>query len=237
MTTRLPSTSGALPEGETPGCDVSDIYLVHRIFRWGFREFPTIVRGVDDGDVERAATVSGAVELLTLGLHVHHEGEDALLWDPIEARRPACAVTVELMREQHARIATMLDRVPGLAAEWREGATTDAAANLAAALDEIGHTLGVHLGREESDIVPVAAEVMSQREWDALGEHGREDFPKEEMPIQLGLMIEAVPEAERAAWFKRSFPAPIRLLWALLMRRKYVAWQHAVFPEGMPALV
>ncbi|GAA2024585.1 hypothetical protein GCM10009819_04420 [Agromyces tropicus] len=236
MTTRLPSTSDSLPDGEAPGCDTSDILIVHRIFRWGFREMPRLVRDATPGDLARTTVVADAVDLVTLGLHVHHEGEDAMLWDPIEARRPSCALTVGLMREQHRHVAALLGRVGPRVVDWRERADADAAEALAAALDDVGVALGVHLGQEEDEVVPVAAEVLSQREWDAIGEHGRESFPKDGIPIQLGLMIDAVPEADRADWPREHLPAPIRLLWAILLRRRYAAWQRALFPEGMPAI-
>lgn len=237
MTERLPSTSDPLPEGETAGCDTSDIYLVHRIFRWGFREMPRLVRASPPGDRDRTATVADSVDLVLLGLHFHHEAEDELLFGKVEARRPACAATIELMRDQHRHVAELLGRAEPLSAAWRSSADTASADRLAGALDEIGTTLGVHLGNEEDDVIPVAAEEFSQREWDALGEHGREDFPKEGLPIQLGLMMDAVPPGERARWPRDHLPVPIRVLWAILLKRRYTAWKRELFPEGMPALV
>ncbi|WP_210418432.1 hemerythrin domain-containing protein [Agromyces intestinalis] len=237
MTTRMPSTSGPLPAGETAGCDTSDILIIHRIFRWGFREAPRLVREVRPGDTERAAIVADTVDLMTLGLHVHHEGEDEAMWDRLEHRRPACGATVDLMREQHRVVAGLLERVPPLVETWRADASIESGERLAAALDDIGATLGVHLGQEEADIVPVAAEELSQREWDEMAEHGRTLLPKDRVPIQLGLMIDAVPAADRDDWSRRNLPAPVRLLWLVLLKRKYTAWQRATFPTGMPALV
>lgn len=237
MTERLPSTSDPLPEGETAGCDTSDILLVHRIFRWGYRETPRLVRTAPPGDRARAATVADTVDLVLLGLHVHHEAEDELLFGKVEARRPACAATVELMREQHRHVAELLGRAEPLSAAWRSSADAASAERLAGALDEIGTVLGVHLRDEEDDVIPVAAEEFSQREWDALGEHGRERIPKEGMPIQLGLMIDALPPGERADWSREHLPVPVRLLWAILLKRRYAAWQRELFPDGMPSLV
>jgi len=237
MTERLPSTGADDRVVDQTGCDTSDILLVHRIFRWGYRELPRTVREVAPGDLGRAATVANAVDLIDRGLHIHHEGEDELLWDRLERRDPGCSMHVDVMKAQHARVAELLDLVDPLVAEWRSSADPATGERLAAALDDVGTTLGVHLGREEEDVVPIAARVLSQAEWDEIGEHGRHALPKEAMPIQLGLMIDAVPPAERDEWLKSNLPAPIRLLWALLMRRKYTAWQKGLFPEGMPAMV
>ncbi|MGW9629320.1 hemerythrin domain-containing protein [Agromyces sp. NPDC055520] len=237
MTRRLPSSGGDDRVVDETGCDTGDILLIHRIFRWGYRELPDLVRSVPAGDLDRAAAVGDAVALIDQGLHIHHEGEDLLLWDRLERREPGCAVHVDVMKAQHARVAELLDIADALLADWRTTADPAAGERLAAALDDVGTTLGVHLGREEADIVPIAARVLSQAEWDEIGEHGRASLPKEAMPLQLGLMIDAVPAGERDAWLRGNLPAPIRLLWVLLMRRKYTAWQRSLFPEGMPALV
>lgn len=236
MAERLPSTSDPLPEGEVAGCDTSDILIVHRIFRWSYREMPRLVRAAPPGDRARAETVAASVDLVLLALHVHHEAEDELLFGRVEARRPTCAATVDLMREQHRHVAELLRRAEPLAVQWRGSVDADSAERLAAALDDIGTALGVHLRDEEDDVIPVAAEEFSQREWDALGEHGRERFPKEGLPIQLGLMLDAVPADERAEWSRAHLPVPIRLLWAILLRRRYTAWRRELFPDGMPAM-
>ncbi|MGR2751610.1 hemerythrin domain-containing protein [Agromyces arachidis] len=237
MTERLPSTSDPLPEGETAGCDTSDILIVHRIFRWSYREMPRLVRAAPPGDRARAGTVADSVDLVLLALHLHHEAEDELLFGKVEARRPACAATIELMREQHRHVAELLGRAEPLSAGWRADPDGTSAERLAAALDDIGTALGVHLRKEEDDVVPVAAEEFSQREWNELGEHGQDRLPKEGLPIQLGLMIDAVPTDDRADWSRSHLPLPIRVLWTILLRRRYTAWKRELFPEGMPSLV
>ncbi|WP_353828326.1 hemerythrin domain-containing protein [Agromyces sp. SYSU T0242] len=234
MAERLPSTSDELPEGETVGCDTSDILIVHRIFRWGFREMPKLVRTAPPGDRARAGVVADSVDLVALALHLHHEAEDELLFGKVEARRPACEATVELMREQHRRVAELLGRVESASPRWRDQPDAETAEALAIALDDVGALLGVHLRDEEDDIIPVAAEELSQREWSALGEHGQERIPKDGLPVQLGLMLDAVPEDERSEWFRAHMPAPVRLLWAIMLKRRYTAWHRELFPAGMP---
>ena len=58
----------------------------------GFAEGPDLVRGVRDGDVDHARVVAGQLDLLSVGLHAHHEGEDQRLWDLLDERAPACSV-------------------------------------------------------------------------------------------------------------------------------------------------
>ncbi|MFE6966462.1 hemerythrin domain-containing protein [Agromyces sp. NPDC057679] len=236
MTRKLPSTGGDDRVVDESGCDTSDILLVHRIFRWGYREMPALVRAVPAGDLERAETVGAAVELVDKALHVHHEGEDRFIWDRLERREPGCSLHVDVMKAQHARVAELLDVADALLAEWRTAPDLETGERLAAALDSVGETLGVHLGREEADIVPIVSRVFTQAEWDEIGEHARGEFPKETMPVQMGLMIDAVPAGERDEWLHENLPLPVRALWSLVMRRKYTAWQRSLFPDGMPAL-
>ena len=99
---------------------------------------------------------------------------------------------------------------------------------LAAGVERIRDTLIAHLGREEEEIVPVAGAVLTQSEWDAMGEHARTgiqqskgSMPKDVMAIQLGLMLATVPADERPEWIKENLPAPIWLLYSLLLKRRY----------------
>ena len=84
MVTQLPSTG-------KPGCDTSDMNMIHGMFRSILNEAPKLVRSVAQSDTEHAAAVAGHLSDLISGLHNHHHGEDLLLWDELAARAPACA--------------------------------------------------------------------------------------------------------------------------------------------------
>ena len=98
---------GPLPAGQRPGCDTSGMILVHRIFRWLYRELPELVREVDPGDTERSAIVGRYthLDLFAMHMHMHHETENMVLWDRLVAREPACALHIGQMRAQHAEVA------------------------------------------------------------------------------------------------------------------------------------
>ena len=83
------------------GCDTADMLMIHRLFRWLFGDAPGLVRGVAAGDTARAEVVGAHIEQIVAGLHLHHQGEDLLLWDLLESRAPACALHVGQMRTQH----------------------------------------------------------------------------------------------------------------------------------------
>ncbi|MBD3941663.1 hemerythrin domain-containing protein [Microbacterium sp. NEAU-LLC] len=169
----LPS-SGDMPEGQHPGCDTSGLILVHRIFRWLYRELPQLVREVDGGDVGRAAVVGRYAHLDFYALHMHHETEDIALWDRLAARDPGCAVHVEQMRAQHAEVASHLAGIEPQLVPWMEAADPALRDAFASDIESLRDTLQGHLRQEEEDIVPVADAVLSQQEWDWMEEHTRQ---------------------------------------------------------------
>lgn len=112
----------ALPEqaDSPPLCNTQDLVLIHKVLRYGFSEAESLVRGVAEGDIKRADIVADHVLTISSGLHLHHEGEDEILWDTLEQRSPGCAIHVSLMRAHHAEIAarsTALVTVQSLA-KW-----------------------------------------------------------------------------------------------------------------------
>ena len=94
--------------GDRPGsdpvktCDASGMIEIHRMFRRGFGEGPSLVRAVAPADLAHAEVVADQFHMLSVGLHAHHEAEDERLWDALEERAPSCAVHVERMKAQHA---------------------------------------------------------------------------------------------------------------------------------------
>src|SRR5689334_20924962 len=66
--------------------DVHDMVVVHKAFRRELRLIPELVRAVPAGDTTRAAVVAGHARLVLQGLHLHHTGEDELLWPKLLQR-------------------------------------------------------------------------------------------------------------------------------------------------------
>ncbi|MCD2442326.1 hemerythrin domain-containing protein [Agromyces sp. SYSU K20354] len=240
MVTRLPSSSEPLPAGEPIGCDTSDLLQVHRIFRWLYRELPGLIRGVDDGDVRRASVVADYAHMDFFGLHLHHETEDLVLWDRLVERSPGCGAHVDQMKAQHAQVAVELAEVEPLLEQWRTRADAATRDRLAAGVEHLRDTLVGHLAPEEEHIVPVATSVLTQSEWDEMGEHAnaaiqesRKQLPRDVMAVQLGLMLATVPADERPGWMKTNLPAPVRLLYSLLLKRRYENAMAELY-EGRP---
>lgn len=221
------------PDG-TPACETGDLIIIHNLFRRLYAEAPQLVRAVPDGSAERTRVVADHVDDLSRALHIHHTGEDEVLWDRLEQRAPACALHVGQMREQHARIAELLDRLDGEVAAWRGGATAANGEVVAATLDEIRGSLFSHLGQEEEDIAPVAAVTLTQEEWNLMGEHGMAQIPKDKLLMQLGAILDGLDPEERKHFLK-NVPAPARLLWVLLGKRKYAQAQRQLYADITPA--
>ncbi|WP_157465504.1 hemerythrin domain-containing protein [Cellulomonas sp. Leaf395] len=236
---------GQLPAGQHPGCDTSGMILVHRIIRWLYRELPELVREVEPGDTARSAVVGRYAHLDFYALHMHHETEDMVLWDRLVAREPACTLHVGQMRAQHAEVAVQLARIEPQLEPWVVTADPRLRDAFATDIEGLRDLLSAHLGQEEDEILPVAGEVMSQQEWDFMEEHTRstlmahrKELGKDVMSLQIGLLIASVPEAERDDWVRANVPAPIRLLYLLLMKRRYDSAMRELYPDRpVPTMV
>ena len=179
------------------------------------------------GDAAHADVVGDHLDMLSVALHGHHEGEDAMLWRPLETRAPSCAAHVERMKAQHARMLIHLSNLDAALPAWRaSGRVTDAAAVLTA-LGGINAALAEHLPDEEANIVPVMETVITQKEVDALSEHGRKSTPKGKTFQQLGAILAAQPDGG-TAWQRSHLPAPVRLIWRVIGKPKYEANRAAL---------
>ncbi|MFD4421434.1 hemerythrin domain-containing protein [Agromyces sp. NPDC058484] len=200
---------------------------IHRMFRAGFNEGPTLVTGVAEGDAAHADVVGDHLDMLSVGLHGHHEGEDTMLWSPLETRAPSCAVHVERMRAQHAEMLVHLHELDAALPAWRTSGRSTDAAGVLAALEGVNVALAEHLPDEEQHIVPVMETVITQKEVDALSEHGRRATPKGKLFQQLGAILAAQPDGGDA-WQRQHLPAPVRLIWRVIGKPKYKANRAAL---------
>jgi hypothetical protein len=213
-------------------CQGDDMRIVHNAFLWGYEQAPDAVRSVSPGDVRRSALVGRWLADMDASLHVHHEGEDTLLWDKLEQRAPACALHVGQMRVHHAQVQALLHEAAPLLEQWT--ATADAAVGdrLADAYERTLAVLKVHLRREVVEVVPVVEKVVTQQEWSSLAEHGMSAIPRSRLMPQLGMLLACSPPPERAEFFA-TVPPPIRLLYRLVGKRQFVRQFRLLFP-GRP---
>lgn len=228
MAARLPR-GGIAPTGEDRGCDTSGMLVVHRMLRRRFADAPRLVRAVPPGDTRRSAVIGRHVAEFAQVLHNHHLTEDELLWGTLESRSPACALHVAQMRAQHEAVAAVLRELEAGLPAWQNSADPAARDRVAEVLDRVRAALAAHLGQEEDQILPVAAATMSQREWDAFGEHGLASVPKSRLMVQLGYVLDPFAPEERLMWMKASIPGFARLLYRLVGRRQYESDYRRVY--------
>lgn len=203
-------------------CDASGMAEIHRMFKAGFGEGPALVAGVADGAAAHADVVGDHLAMLSTGLHAHHEGEDTMLWAPLAERAPGCALHVARMQAQHAQLLVHLTALDAALPAWRASGTSNAAGPVLAALDGINAALAEHLPDEETNIVPVMEAVITQREIDALSDHGRRATPKGHMFQSLGAILAAQPDGGDE-WLRKRLPPPVRVIWKVIGRPKYEA--------------
>jgi hemerythrin-like domain-containing protein len=97
---------------------------------------------------------------------LHHPKEDDYLFARLRARRPEATVLLdglqrehEVGRERFAELRTLWER-------WR--ADPAALPPFAEAVERYSHFHWLHMRREEEQVLPLAAEVLTPEDWDAI---------------------------------------------------------------------
>ncbi|MGK5114246.1 hemerythrin domain-containing protein [Geodermatophilus sp. CPCC 205506] len=208
---------------ETSSCpltDVSDMVVVHRVFRREFRLIPELARAVAPGDTARARVLAGHARMVLTGLHLHHTSEDELLWPKLLERAAPDAALVHRMEDQHSRVEQAIERLGPALDRWEAEARPAVTEEVAAGFDTLRAALIEHLDEEEREILPLAARHVTQAEWSQLGEHGVADMRPRDLPIMFGAVVEeATPEERRA--ILAVLPAPVRFLLRTVFARRY----------------
>ncbi|MEV1068200.1 hemerythrin domain-containing protein [Streptomyces sp. NPDC050263] len=209
--------------------DVRDMLVVHEAFRDAFDRMPDLVRGVPAGDIARAKVVADHIELIQDFLHLHHKGEDDLLWPKLLERAPAdLHPTLQLMDDQHVRIDALITEGAKALEAWRREAGTADGEHLADLLVDLGAALTEHLGIEEKEVLSVVGRYLTVPEWHQIGDHAINGLPKSRLPIIFGMLAYfASPEVVKLL----LSPAPLvpRLLMPLLGPRAYASHARRVY--------
>ncbi|MEU4338619.1 hemerythrin domain-containing protein [Micromonospora lupini] len=212
--------------------DVRDMYMAHAFMRREFGLLPQLVQAVAPGDTARAQVVGAHAELVCRLLHLHHEGEDLLLWPRLHERGGAAAeAIVPTMEKQHHAIEGANAAVVNLLPGWRR--TGHGGKELADAFESLNAALLEHMAVEEREILPLAAKHVTAAEWKQLGEHGMRGTPKKDLPLAFGMaMYEGDPEVIKAVLAEA--PLPARLLMPLVGRRLYAKHAKRVHGTATP---
>lgn len=228
------SDGAGTPDADRPLVDVRDMIVVHTAMLREFRLLPTAVAQTAVGDRKQAETVAGHLRFICDLLHHHHEGEDELLWPKLRDRTPPSALAViEEAESQHAEIDLALSRVEEGRLAWVADPGPGSRDGLVAALDHLHTVLREHLDLEERALLPLAASVLTAKEWNAIGEEAVEVLPKSVLPLVFGMFAyEGDPEVLRT--MLASAPAVPRTLLPLIAPRVYARRARQVYGTARP---
>jgi hemerythrin-like domain-containing protein len=205
--------------------DVREMAILHQAFRRVYDEEARLVRANPAPSPGRVAFLADHIDFSLTLLHIHHEGEDELLYPKLIERAPDQAPVTQDVEHEHELIKTALDAVSAACTAWRARPAAATAEALAASLDKLNTVAQHHLDDEEQKVVPLAAVTVTQKEWDALNKHAAAEIPWAKRPIAFGMMLEPLSDADRAHMM-RAVPAPLRMLTPFLLERpwkKYAA--------------
>jgi hemerythrin-like domain-containing protein len=218
-----------MPHAHANTADIRDMLVVHQAFRNAYDRAPGLVRVVAPGDVKRAKVVADHVQLVEQFLHLHHKGEDELLWPKLQERAPAeLEPTLRLMEEQHVQIDKLLTETAGLLASWRRDANAGDRDELAKSLTVLGTELTAHLAVEEEKVLPLAERHVTAKEWHQLGDHAINGLPKSKLPIVFG-MLARLAEPDVVTLMLSTAPLVPRLIMPILGPRAYASHAKRVY--------
>jgi hemerythrin-like domain-containing protein len=200
--------------------DVHDMVVVHRVFRRELALIPRLVREVQTADTARAAVLARHARLVLTGLHLHHTGEDELLWPLLLERAAPSEELIHRMEVQHDRVEELLSELAPAIDRWQAEARPAVTEEVASTFDALRTALLEHLDEEEAQILPLAARHVTQQEWDAVGQHGLGAMKKSELPLMCWMILEEATPQERQTMLG-AVPAPVRVL-----LRTAGAWQY-----------
>jgi hemerythrin-like domain-containing protein len=200
--------------------DVHDMVVVHRAFRREFAVISRLVRAVAAGDTARAGVVGAHARLCLDGLHLHHTGEDELLWPKLLDRATPSTELIYRMEAQHHEVELLVEQLGPALTRWMSEARPAVGEEVASLFDRLRAVLVEHLDDEEAHILPIAARVISPEEWRALGEHGTSQMTPAQLPLMFGMVVEETTPEEKQEMLA-GLPAPARVL-----LKTYGAWRY-----------
>ena len=117
--------------------NVREMAIVHRMFRQAYEEAARLVRAAPTPSPARVTFLADHIDLVLMGLHYHHEDEEAMLYPKLIERAPERAQVTQQVEHEHQQIGTALDAASAACAAWRARPSAETGEALAAALDQL----------------------------------------------------------------------------------------------------
>lgn len=204
----------------TPRPDVNEMVVIHRVFRREFTALPKLIRAGADGDVARGRIVAEHLTVILDGLHMHHTGEDAVLWPLLQVRAAPSTALVETMEHQHGIVDSRTHELRAQSDAWAQAPTSTGGERLARTVEGLSAVLFEHLELEEREILPLVSCHITVAEWQSLGEHGRDVMSARQLPLMFGAILEEADAGEKARLLA-EMPLPVRLFLRTVGARQY----------------
>jgi iron-sulfur cluster repair protein YtfE (RIC family) len=191
--------------------NTADMYAVHGAFRTVLPEGQALVDAAGD-DPGRASSVANFYDNVLDFLHVHHTGEDELIWPRLLERCPAEAAEVQRIAAQHDEVTELLAEARSRLAAWAQSNAASDGRAAGESLAALEAALRPHLEEEEQRILPLCSEHMSAEEWAQLPVHGFSHFAGDKPWVILGLIMDQLTDDQRAEMLAHM-PPPARDMW------------------------
>jgi hemerythrin-like domain-containing protein len=214
---------------EAPRPDVSEMIAVHQALRESLGGAPQLIREVDASDGERVALISNVFDNVLDFLHVHHEGEEQLVFPLLRERCSDHVDLLDRMASQHEDVVGLVQRSDAALAAWA-GGNAQAQEDAAIALGVLGEQLGQHLDEEEREVLPLCSEHLSLQEWGALPGHAMGSFTGDKIWLILGLIRDHMSQAQRDEMMAHM-PPPAVDMWTSMGEQAY---KDLIAEVGLP---
>lgn len=201
-----------MPTLATYNTDVSDMYAVHRALLGALDAAPAYVAGAGV-DPRRIELFGSFAENVIEFLHVHHSGEDELIYPILEERCPESRAELERIDDQHKTLYAPMDAGRSAIAAWRAAPSTDTAVAASDALTSITEALRPHLAEEETVVLPIATTSISPEEWGRLAGHHMTAFRADKPWLMMGLVREQLDQEHRDGMLA-GMPPEMRTMWS-----------------------
>jgi hemerythrin-like domain-containing protein len=202
--------------------DVSDMYAVHNALTSALEAAPTYV-ATTDLDAHRVEVIGSFYENVIEFLHVHHSGEDELIYPVLEQRCPEGRSELERINDQHTLLHAPIDTARSAIATWRAAPSTDNAQAVVDAIASIAGPLRPHLAEEEAVLLPIAAKWMSPEEFGRLPGHHMMSFRADKPWLMMGLVREQLDSEHRDDMLAKM-PPEMRTMWTDRMEPAFNAF-------------
>jgi hemerythrin-like domain-containing protein len=203
----------------SPRPDVSEMVAVHQALRDTLGCAPQLVLGVEAADGDRLGVITNFYDNVLSFLHVHHDGEEQLVFPLLRERCPDQLDIVEHMATQHAEVTELMQQSTRALGAWAGGASS-AQSDAATALSELAGRLDQHLSDEERELLPLCAEHLSVEEWGALPGHALGSFEGDKIWLILGLIRQRMTQAQRDDMLAHM-PPPAVEMWNSMGEQAY----------------